>query len=691
MDFSPVPAGVREGVTVSPPLVAPTMTPTVQSDNDPYRLIPPELARELRNVYASNSQVNELQSLASFVTGQMCKAINVRAGITQRLINATYSLQQRYPPAEEQRIMEDQQPCIHMGIVANKVRTVSAWLKDIMTNSTNKIWTLEATPKPEVPEELRMAVFEQVANELQAGMPPDMIQSLMAVLLPIVEEKVKEAADQSAANMERYIHDMLTESNLAHALSCFIDDLAAYPYAVMGGPFITPTRKIKYGPRGAEEVVDATMTVRHVNATRFYWSADSTTCQDGEFVIEYGAISTNALHDSIKIPGFVETGILEVLASNYNFLTSTYRDIGLEMLQKRTYTELGSSSVYPVIKYYGLIPALFLINHGIAVEDAVRDTEVEIWTIGNIVVRVVQNPYPLQRRPYYLTSWNKTPGSMVGSGLHDMLHDVERMANAAARNLVKNMSFGAGPITEVDESRLKDGDRNITDITPYRVYRVGADYGGFNNPAFRFNVIPTVSDQLMAVYSTFNGEADRISGLNNLLLGQVDLASSSRTASGLSMLIANAAKVLKNSIGNVDRDIINPMITAFYNWIILYDSTFTDKVDAQVVAYGASGALQREMSQTKMIEMLQLVTPYVQFGIIPPDSILRMIRDILEGAGMNADRLIPLAADTTVRLQNALQRGMIPPQTGMMQAPNTMAGLEAPGSVTDQRMIPNPV
>ena len=653
-------------------------------------LIDPELAKEIRDTVSQYIQSAPVSAVAGHVLTKMSLAYGNRAPITKRLVDATLAMRQEYSAEMKQQIEESGQPDIHMGIVANKIRTVSAWLTDILTNGQYKIWTLDATPEPSLPADLMRLIQQRVVQEVQQfQMPPQYAQGAGDALVPVVKQHIKSLADEGAKEMSAHIEDKLNEAKFLTVLSEFIDDFAAYPYAVMSGISVRTERRLEYSPTGISEVVKPVMACYRVNPKDFYWSPDSTNCQNGEFVIEYASLTNTDLFGCRDLPGFVKDSIDCILGAGYSFNNTQYSQTHIENLQKSTYQQLGNSNRFPVIKYVGKLAAKFLIDHGISVANPLVDVEAEVWVVGDKVVRLVENPYPLGKRPYYISSYTKLPGAMVGFGLNDILQGVERMANAAARNLVKNMSYAAGPIGEVDEGRLSDTDREITTVTPYRIYRVASDPMGGQGPAFRFQTIPTIASELMAVYKMFSEEADRISGLNSLLLGQVDMASSSRTASGLSMLIANAAKVIKNTIGSIDRDIIEPLITSVYNWVLLYDSTFTGKVDAQVSAHGANGALQREMNQAKTVELLQLCTPYAQQGIVPPGTIIEFLRAIVGASGYNPDTLLPQTNASQMQMQNIMTAGQATGSTGNAPQPSAFgAGGAVPSAGTgDGRMV----
>jgi hypothetical protein len=78
------------------------------------------------------------------------------------------------------------------------------------------------------------------------------------------------------------------------------------------------------------------------------------------------------------------------------------------------------------------------------------------------------------------------------------LFDIERSYNSFIRAALKNAAYSAGPIGEVDTSRLGDDDKPST-IDPYRLYHVNPDLSGMGSqaPAFRFQVIPSTVDKLL--------------------------------------------------------------------------------------------------------------------------------------------------------------------------------------------------
>ena len=295
----------------------------------------PALANEVRAlIKQSTQQSSQVSSVASWVHSRFSRCIAARSGFTRRLSDATYAIKQQYTPADEAKYCEEGQPVIHMGVFANKSRTVSAWVKDILTNTPAKVWTIGATPVPEIPQEIMNVILGQVENEVSAmGMPVEMADAARNVLMSIAKTHVDGAVKESMGKLEREVDDALTEAKFNAELSAFIDDFAVYPYAVLAGPFETAELKLSYDETGKlVETVYPRLSVRRVNPINFYWSPDSTTPQNGECVIEYGSISASVLYDSQDLPGMLKAGIQNVLASGYSFSSISYTDISLSNL-----------------------------------------------------------------------------------------------------------------------------------------------------------------------------------------------------------------------------------------------------------------------------------------------------------------------------------------------------------------------
>src|SRR4029079_5144260 len=87
------------------------------------------------------------------------------------------------------------------------------------------------------------------------------------------------------------------------------------------------------------------------------------------------------------------------------------------------------------------------------IQDELRDYFVQAWVIGSYTIKVQLAPSPRRRHPYYITSFEKVPGTPVGNGLPDILNDVQEAGNATLRAMINNLSIASGPQVVVNMDR----------------------------------------------------------------------------------------------------------------------------------------------------------------------------------------------------------------------------------------------
>ena len=234
------------------------------------------------------------------------------------------------------------------------------------------------------------------------------------------------------------------------------------------------------------------------------------------------------------------------------------------------------------------------------------------------------------------------------------------------------MALSAGPMVEADIERMEN-EQDIENVVPYRIYKVTTNPMQTNpGPAMRFNQMTSTALHLLRVYAEFNLMADEVSGIPAYVAGNPDVAGAGRTLGGLSMLMGNAAKGIKRVIGIADNHLIQPLIEMMYMINMLYLDDDSVKADAQVVARGAAGLLQRELSQSRALELLNvLLQPAVQQqGIVTPAQIQTLIRDVATNMGYGeliGDQAI--TQELLTALQNAGLSSGQPPQPGVGSMP----------------------
>jgi hypothetical protein len=121
------------------------------------------------------------------------------------------------------------------------------------------------------------------------------------------------------------------------------------------------------------------------------------------------------------------------------------------------------------------------------------------------------------------------------------------------------------------------------------------------------------------------------------------------------MLMNNASKVLQTVAANVDTDVLEPMLLALYDMIMLTDSTGILTGEEQVRVLGSTVAVQRETERQKQLQFLQITANPIDAPIIGEIGRARVLRAIAKDLGL-PDDIVP--DDQTLQAQLDAQKRM---------------------------------
>jgi hypothetical protein len=271
--------------------------------------------------------------------------------------------------------------------------------------------------------------------------------------------------------------------------------------------------------------------------------------------------------------------------------------------------------------------------------DQEKDYEARVWLIGRWVIKAQLNFDPLGTRPYYKASYEEVPGAYWGYGIPDILEDVQGIGNAALRALVNNMAMASGPMCSINVSRLPIGE-DITNLHPWKIIQVKDSAVGDNSKAIDFFQPDSRVNDNLAVIERAYSFADDFSLIPRVMAGD-GKGGISRTASGLSMLLDAANKGLKGVIGNVDINIMTPMLTSLFNFNMLYNPDNSIKGDCSIVARGAVSLMQLETLQLRRNEFLNATNNPTDNQILGLEGRAEILRETAKGLQLDTTRLVP--------------------------------------------------
>jgi hypothetical protein len=252
-----------------------------------------------------------------------------------------------------------------------------------------------------------------------------------------------------------------------------------------------------------------------------------------------------------------------------------------------------------------------------------------------------------------LTSFERVPGDVTGHGLPDILEDIQEVANATLRSLVNNMAIASGPQVVVNTERLAPTE-NADELYPWKRWRVVDDPMASQQQPITFFQPQNNSQELLSVYSAMSGLADDISTIPRYVTSGEAGSGAGRTASGLSMLMGNSQKILQTVAANVDMDVMEGVLTALYDMIMLTDTSGMLTGEEQIAVNGVDVAIQKETERQKQLQFLQITANPMDSEIVGPLGRARVLRAVSSNMGL-PDDVVP--DDNTMQQQlNAAQQ-----------------------------------
>ena len=601
-----------------------------------------------------------------------------REDLEDRLTACVRARNMEYEPSKLAEIQEQGGSEIFMGIVSTKCRTATAWLRDtLLGQGADKPWSLSPTPIPEVPPEDAMAMQNMMRQTLMqyyaeggAQPSPQELKELASGMKDTAMRELKHRAEKRVERMEKKLEDQMVEGGWTKALFEFTNDVATFPYAIMKGPIPRKRKVMKYVDGGLAVVEVVRDEWERIDPFKFYWSPWGDDIQQMP-IIEVHHLTRDDVENMIGVEGYDEASVRSLLvdfgSSGMDWLDSDSSDY--EEVTSLDFDE-ASSDVVAAIQLWDTIPGDLLLDWGMSEEeipDPQKSYPCEVWMVNNTVIRAVLNYDPLGRKPYYVTSFEKIPGRLDGNGVADLCMDAQNMCNAAARALANNMGISSGPQVGVNISRLPAGE-DITQMYPWKIWQFRQSDYNDSSPPMTFFQPNSNAAELMAVFDKFMVLADEVSGIPKYMTGS-HVPGAGRTSSGLSMLMSNAGKSIKQVIANIDFDVIRPMLERQYQRNLRYADDPDLVGDVQILARGAMSLVVKEAEAVRKNEFLRLVleSPIAQ-QIVGLPGTAELLRDMAGNLNTNVDRLVPSRED--VQKQQMIQQQMMQEQQALEQAAN---------------------
>jgi hypothetical protein len=597
-----------------------------------------------------------ISALAAQIMHHYEQARTTKMLILPRLEQAMRQRRGEYDPDKLTAIRQQGGSEVYMQISGVKCRAAKGWLEDLyLTSGSDRPWVITPTPVPDLPpeevEEIVAKLVGPIKQDIMAGNPPsqDQIEDVMEALYDQRMNEIKEEAADAADRMADKMEDQLDEGGFRKAFSSFLDDLTTFPAAILKGPVIYNKPKLTWvkGNPVPQIKDELQLAWEHVNPFDVYPSPTATTVNDG-YLLQRHRMSRQTLVDLKGVDGYSEGAINEVLSlwGTDGLQQWMIEDGTRQAVEDKRYM-FNPEGLISAMQYWGSALGQTLLDWGMDkkdIDDPLKEYHIEAWLIGHVVIKAILNPDPLRRKPYYKASYEEIPGNWWGRSVCDLVRDCQNIVNAASRSIVNNASIASGPQVVVDVSRLPAGEE-VSMITPWKIWQVtndpmaGSTTVGGARPIDFFQP-QTNLQELLAIHQKFSDLADEYTGIPKYLTGQAS-GGAGRTASGLSMLINNASKVLKQVVGNIDINVMQPLLEKLYLYNMMYSDDPELKGDVQIIARGATALVAKENAQVRRNEFLAATANPIDMQIVGINGRREILREVAKTLDMNPDKIVP--------------------------------------------------
>jgi len=184
---------------------------------------------------------------------------------------------------------------------------------------------------------------------------------------------------------------------------------------------------------------------------------------------------------------------------------------------------------------------------------------------------------------------------------------------------------------------------DVTSLRPWRIWQVTSDpvgNGAYQREPITFMQPNSNVPELAGIIKTFMELADEWSGIPRYLTGDAP-GGAGRTASGLSMLMSNAGKSLKQVVANVDNYALRPMLQRLHYWNMKYSDDADLKGDINIVVRGANALVAKESAQVRRNEFLATTANPIDMQIIGPEGRANVLREVVKTLDMDANKIVP--------------------------------------------------
>jgi|TARA_R100001530_G_scaffold125907_1_gene94570 hypothetical protein len=498
-----------------------------------------------------------------------------------------------------------------------------------------------------------------------------------------------------AQNMEKKIHDQLTGTKASRELRSALFESALYGTGIVKGPFSykknihrwdiessDPDDEKAIG-RAYNPIIKTVPQLAWVSVWDFYPDPNATTIDDAEYVIQRHKLTKSQMRDLVNRPYFNEDELRTAIARGPN-----YEKRGFEDSLRESTNQTFQTNRYECFEFWGVIDTEFLINIGADYEyglgdlTALDEMQVNVWTCGENVLRFVINPFEPDRIPYNAFPYEDNPHDFWGVGVPENMADSTIMMNGHARMAIDNLAISGNLVFDIDETALVPG--QPFEMYPGKVFRRQAGQSGQAVYGLKF---PNTTRENMEMFDRFRQIADEATGLPSYSHGQTGVQSTTRTASGMSMLMGAAALNIKTVIKNVDDYLLKPLGEAMFFWNMQFSTDSDIQGDLEVKALGTESVMRKEVMSQRLIQFLQIASNPI---LAPFTKLHNVLKEVAKMFDLDEEEFTNNPEEAMIFARLLGEAGALQGQQGQGGSAPGPQGPKPPGISSENIQAPSP-
>ncbi len=418
-----------------------------------------------------------------------------------------------------------------------------------------------------------------------------------------------EPANEAARNMEKLIHDQLEESHAISVMRHVLFEMCLLGTGVLKGPFNYEQAEHKWilNDEGEREYAPKKKLVPKVEAVSLwdlYPDPDAVNINDADYVIQRHIYNRTQLRDLANRPFFRKSAIKDCLAMGSNYETRSYET----SLYDRENQEEFNKNRFEILEYWGTMDKNFVEEAGIEIPDSfdseLDEVQINAWVCNGHILRLVLNPFTPARNPFMVCPYEINPYQFFGVGIPENMDDAQTIMNGHARMAIDNLALAGNLVFDVDETMLVPG--QDMSVYPGKIFRRQSGQTGQAIHGLKF---PSTAVENMQIFDRFRQLADESTGIPSYSHGQTGINSTTRTASGMSMLMGAAALNIKTVIKNIDDYLLKPLGETLFQWNMQFNKDMPEiEGDLNIKAQGTTSLMTKEVRSQRLMTFMQVAS-----------------------------------------------------------------------------------